>query len=59
MQWSVVTKNKNSRARVREEKRSLPCDKTITLETPMRIGGCYAVTILLFASKLFHLIILT
>ena len=55
MLWSVVAKIKISRARVREKKRLLLCEKIHYIENYMRIGRCSAVPILLLASELFRL----
>ena len=49
------SKNKISRARVREKKRLLLCEKIHYIENYMRVGGCSAVPILLLASELFRL----
>lgn len=53
MLWSMVAKM--SRARVREKKQLLLCEKIHYIENYMRIGRCSAVPILLLASELFRL----
>ena len=49
------SKNKMTRARVREKKQLLLCEKIHYIENYMRIGRCSAVPILLLASELFRL----
>ena len=49
------SKNKMSRARVREKKQLLLCEKIHYIGNYMRVGGCSAVPILLLASELFRL----